>query len=127
MVISNQKELRNAWIMVVALSDLIPELKKTHKCKKHIVEYKKAIRVYNKSLDNSPKKYVAGDFDWYTELIEFRSCDTIEQAQTIFNSLYRLHYYHSQYDCTGQAFTSGIKFFVRRGVIMCYHTVQYDV
>ena len=126
MIINNEKELRNAWVMVRALSELIPELKKTHKCKKHIVEYKKAIRDYNKSL-NRPNKCLAGDFDWYIELIEFIGCKTIEEAQNIFDNMYRLYYYPSQYDCTGQPFTSGVKFFIRRDVIMCYHSVQYDV
>lgn len=125
MIINNEKELRNAWVMVYALSDLIPELKKTHKCKKHIVEYKRAIRDYNKTPNNP--KFVAGDVDWYTELIEFTECDSIEEAQLSFDCYHRLHCYPSQYDCTGQAFTTGVKFFRRRGVIMCYHTVCYDV
>ena len=125
MIISNEKELRDAWVMVRALSELIPEMKKTHRCKKHIVEYKKAIREYNNHERET--KFVAGDYDWYTELIAFEECKTIEEAQTVFDCYFRLHYYPSQYDCTGQAFTSGVKFFIRRGVIMCYHTVSYDV
>lgn len=124
-VVRNDEQLRDAYTMVFALSELIPEVKKTDKCRQAIIDYKRAIRTYNKRKCN--QKYLWGDYDSYVMLIEFPSCMNIETAKAEFEDNYRLHYSPSQYDCTGQHFTTGAKFVARHGKVYCYHSISVDV
>ena len=123
--IRNNEELRDAYFMVFALTEFIEEAKKTEKCRQSIIDYKRAIRQYNKHRCN--QKYLWGDYDSYVMLIEFPSWMDIETAKAEFEENYRLHYYPSQYDCTGQHFTTGTKFVVRHGRVYCYHSISVDV
>ena len=123
--IRNKEDLRDAWIMVKALTDLIPEMKKTDRCKQDIIDYKKAIRAYNKI--KSDVRFIGGDYDGYVELIEFPEWMDIKEARQCFSEFHELHYYPSPYDCTGQRFTTGTKFFIRHDRVYCYHSVGADV
>lgn len=123
--IRNKEELQTAYVMVKDLSELIPDAKKTDKCKQAIIEYKRAIRAYNKIKCN--QKYLWGDYDSYVMLIEFPSWMDIETAKTEFEDNYRLYCTPSAYDCTGQHFTTGAKFVERHGRIYCYHSISVDV
>ncbi len=124
--VRNNEDLKDAWIMVTALTEFIPEAKKTDKCLEMIKKYKQAIRQYNRT--ENPVKAMWGDFDGYTELIKFPSwvCDEAE-ARQYFEEFYELHYYPSQFDCTGQKFTTGAKFVYRGDRWYCYHSVGVAV
>ncbi len=123
--IRNNKDLRDAYIILLALSKFIPEKEKTDKCKQSIINYKRAIRRFNKIKNNIT--YCGGDRDRYVVLIEFPQGMTMSEAKRYFEENYRMYYYPSPYDCTGQQFTTGVKFFKRRGENYCYHTINADV
>lgn len=123
--IRNNEELKDAYIMVQALTEFIPEAKKTDSCKQAIIKYKRAIRAYNKVKCHA--KYLWGDYDSYVMLIEFPKWMDLQTAKDEFDSVYRLHAYPSQYDCTGQHFTTGAKFVERHGRVYCYHSISVDV
>ena len=124
--VRNNEDLKDAWIMVKALSDFIPEAKKTESCLEMIKKYKKAIRNYNKVRQD--QHFISGDYDRYVMLIEFPNwvCD-LQDAKQCFEEFYELHAYPSQYDCTGQHFTTGIKYVYRRGKWYGYHSISVDV
>ena len=123
--VRNDEQLRDAYTMVWALSELIPEVKKTDKCRQAIIDYKRAIRAYNKTKSN--QRYLWGDYDSYVMLIKFPQWMDLETAKVEFEVNYRLHAYPSQYDCTGQHFTTGAKFVERHGRVYCYHSISVDV
>ena len=124
--IRNNEDLKDAYIMVQALTEFIPEAKKTERCLELIKEYKRAIRRYNKVKCN--QKYLRGDYDSYVMLIEFPSwvCD-YKEARQHFEEFYELHATPSQYDCTGQHFTTGYKLVYRHDRWYCYHFISVDV
>ena len=66
--------------------------------------------------------------DGYTELVsipdDFR---TVEDADMFFRDFIWIDFRPSQYDCTGQAFTSWYKLFKRGDRFFAYHRVSYDV
>lgn len=123
--VRNNEDLKDAWIMVTALTEFIPEAKKTDKCLEMIKKYKQAIREYNKRKSNV--RFIGGDYDGYVELIEFPEWADISDAKLMFEEFHELHAYPSQYDCTGQKFTTGAKFFIRHDRVYCYHSVGVDV
>lgn len=123
--VRNNEDLKDAWIMVKALSDFIPEAKKTESCLEMIKKYKQAIREYNKRKNDV--RIIGGDYDGYVELIEFPEWMDIKDAKQCFSEFHELHAYPSQFDCTGQKFTTGAKFFIRRDRVYCYHSVGVDV
>lgn len=125
--IRNREELRDAYIFVQLYQEALAEgkVKNVEGAKKLVIEYKKAIRAYNKSKSNI--RYIGGDYDYYTVLIEFSQGMTMEEAESCFENEYRLIAYPSSYDCTGQHFTTRYKFVERRGRIYCYHTIAVDV
>ena len=53
--------------------------------------------------------------------------ETMDEAVSYFEDYEYRPYYPSAYDCTGQAFTSWYKVFVRGGRFWAYHRVSVDV
>lgn len=124
--VRNKEDLKDAYIMIKSLTDFIPEAKKTDKCRELIVRYKKAVREFNHKQDDGVR-LVKDDGDSYVELIEFPEWMDYEDATNCFEEFHHLIAYPSQYDCTGQRFTMGAKFFKRRDHYFCYHSVGLDV
>ncbi len=124
--VRNREDLKDAYIMIQALTELIPEAKKTDKCKETIIKYKQAVRAYHHKQDDKVR-IIKGDFDGYVELIEFPEWMDYHDAKIAFEEFHELIAYPSQYDCTGQRFTMGAKFFMRRDHYFCYHSVGLDV
>ena len=50
-----------------------------------------------------------------------------EEAEDYFESVMRMDYVPSQYDCTGQTFTRWHKIVLRRGRWWCYHGTAMDI
>ena len=77
----------------------------------------------------SERRIVQDDgIDGYTELLPLPEyIETMDEAVTYFEDYEYRRYYPSAYDCTGQAFTSWYKVFVRGGRFWVYHRVSVDV
>lgn len=66
--------------------------------------------------------------DGYVELVSIPEVfDTAEAADGFFKDFLEIQYRPSMYDCTGQAFTSWYKLFLRNGQFWVYHSVGFDV
>ena len=73
-------------------------------------------------------RLIKQDNDGYTELVTLPAeCKTDEDAVGFFRDYLLLEARPSQYDCTGQLFTSWYKVFKRNGRFMAYHRVCADV
>ena len=66
--------------------------------------------------------------DGFVELVSIPNVfNTVELAEDFFRDFLELNCRPSQYDCTGQAFTSWHKLFKRNGAFYVYHSVAFDV
>lgn len=97
----------------------------------YIAGLKKDIRAFNRRQEeeNRERRIVESEgIDGFTELIRFpEQIQTEEEAEVYFrNNEYR-ECAPSAYDCTGQAFTAWYKIFARRGRMMAYHCIRFDV
>ncbi len=77
----------------------------------------------------SERRIIQDDgIDGYTGLLPLPEyIETMDEAVSYFEDYEYRHYYPSAYDCTGQAFTSWYKIFVRGGRFWAYHRVSVDV
>ena len=77
----------------------------------------------------SERRIIQDDgIDGYTELLPLPEyIETMDEAVSYFEDYEYRPYYPSAYDCTGQAFTSWYKVFVRGGRFWAYHRVSVDV
>ena len=77
----------------------------------------------------SERRIIQDDgIDGYTELLPLPEyIGTMDEAVSYFEDYEYRPYYPSAYDCTGQAFTSWYKVFVRGGRFWAYHRVSVDV
>lgn len=77
----------------------------------------------------SERRIIQDDgIDGYTELLPLPEyIETMDEAVSYFEDYEYRNYYPSAYDCTGQAFTSWYKVFVRGGHFWAYHRVSVDV
>lgn len=129
--IRSQKDLRLAYESL----NLIKELKaEKGSVGTGISEYEKKtkqnIREYHKKKAKSSEetRFIAGDYDSYVLLEKLPDfVKTKEQAEEIFDEDYRLIAYPSQFDCTGQKFTTGHKIVKRGDKFYCYHSISLDV
>lgn len=98
------------------------------KIKNKIIELKREIRVKNKYV--SPYKLISCDYNYdsYKEIFTFPVwVATKEEAENYFNTYEYKTCKPSQYDCTGQHFTTYYKIFFRNGRWKVYHCVSVDV
>lgn len=94
------------------------------------IEIKRAIRKFYKKVCNKAAKdeWVGGEFDSYTRRYPLPEYIKSEQeAIEYFEECEWMECYPSQYDCTGQHFTTGYKVFCRNGRWHCYHHISVDV
>lgn len=91
-----------------------------------VIDIKKSIREF---LKRPSRRIVHSDgIDGFTELLELPEyIQTKDKATEYFENEVFIPAFHSQYDCTGRAFTSGYKIFQRRGRFHAYHSISYDV
>ena len=125
MEIYNRRDLRIAYEQILFLKQLKDEYGDDLRIRKHLKRLKQDIRKYNNRVEEIPRWLVKDDgMDGYVELIEMPET---EDPEGWFDDNARLTYMPSMYDCTGQAFTFSHKIFRRRGKLMCYHTVCFDL
>lgn len=125
MNINNANDLRIAYELVKKMTPYIPQSDDPKKAARAIGDMKRAIRAYNRKEAEKPFRRLVKDegVDGYVELMELPET---EDPEKWFDWNERLSC-RSAYDCTGQAFTRWHYIFRRRGKLMCYHAVGYDV
>lgn len=120
--ITNQKKLRCAY----ELLNICREIGYSEEGEK-IKEIKREIRKYHKI--HKKEKLIRNDgIDGYVTLIELPDyLENKEEAEDYFGEHHAICAKTSAFDCTGQAFTSGVHIFRRRNHWMAYHSVAFDV
>lgn len=103
----------------LAINHAMEEIKKT----------KKEIREEHRKQGADTGRVIKSDWDSYITLEELKipADYTYDDAVEYFEEYEVIHMVPSQYDCTGQLFTSWYKIFKRNGKWMAYHAVNADV
>ena len=95
------------------------------------IEIKRAIRKFYHKVCEKAKEdtaVISGDFDCYTRRYPLPECiKTKEEAVEYMEEYEVMECAPSQYDCTGQHFTSWYKVFCRNGRWQVYHHICVDV
>lgn len=127
MAIYNTRELRIRYENLLFCDELERAFPSVHEeIEKRRKELKHDIRKFNKKT--SDRRYIRGDSDYYIELIELPERIKSKQAASdYFQDKEFIQARPSAYDCTGQAFTSWVKFVKRNGKYYAYHEVSFDV
>lgn len=129
MEIRNINELRNAY-SEISLYNSIVENRFTSisaKLQERIKKVKKAIRKYNRK---EPKPVIIKDNGidgWIEKIVLPENIRTRKEADEYFLTNEYMECSPSQYDCTGQLFTSWYKIFERQGRYIAYHYISRDV
>ena len=130
MEIRNDRDYKLYWEILVEIIEYAKESGKyTPKRVDHIRDIKVALRKYNKERPE-PRKCVYDDsYGDFTELYRLDVPDDweYEDVKDYFEEWEVQHCIPSQYDCTGQIFTTGYKIFKRHGHWMCYHSYGMDI
>lgn len=118
--IHNNRDLKDAYIFMSLLEE-------AGRYEETIKEMKKAIRLYL----NRPReeRYIVKDYgiDGYVERYPAPAeCETLEDVDEWFMETQWIHMIPSQYDCTGQLFTSWYKPAYLNGRWFVYHSVSCD-
>ena len=127
MRIKNDRDLEIAYGVLNVWKEFMSEDGFTEKRNQHIIDQKREIRRY---LRERPERRVGwGEYDYWTELYRLDVSDDAEyeDVKEYFEEWEVCHCYPSQYDCTGQIFTTGYKIFKRHGHWMVYHSYGMDV
>lgn len=123
--ISNAKKYREAWIMRRFIEQTIAELGNGEKARAYLDDLKRSIREYrDRPTLNIIKEYGIDGFIELDALPE--QIETELDAEEYFEENMRLVCTPSQYDCTGQLFTSWHKLVKRRGRWYVYHAIACD-
>lgn len=105
---------------------MLQGLKPTEQRNERIIELKREIRRETKRV--YPHIVHDDGMDGYIILEECPDwCKTVEDVDEWFMEYAWMECRPSQYDCTGQAFTSWYKPVKRQGKWFAYHSVCYDV
>lgn len=118
-MIRNKEDLRFEYVLLRFADGKYPDIVK---------DVKRNIRNYYKQNAKRNRRIVHGDFDYFVELVELPEfIETQDMASEYFEENIRLVCMPSQYDCTGQLFTSWYKPVKRNGRWYVYHGVSMDV
>ena len=124
-IVRNNSDLCMAYKILLILE----ELKKrgsNERLETLIVEQKREIRYFHRII---PRRRIIKDYgDGFIELVELAGyIRSKEEASEYFERWMLIEARPSQYDCTGQAFTSRYKTFERHNRFFAYHWVNFDV
>lgn len=128
--ITNNKRLRDAYALLMFMqSDIPASVEKRAAVKNLAATIKREIRDYN-NRPASDVRIICADYDSRLELVQLP--DELDKAHKAdaadwFRDNCYLEAYNSQYDCTGQEFTSWYKLFRRQGHWFAYHLISRDV
>lgn len=128
--ITNDEKLRDAYALLMFMQKDVPaSSKKKANVKNLAVTVKREIRSYN-NRPTSNVRIISGDYNGHLDLVrlpdELDMVHKSEAAEWFDDNCY-LEAYNSQYDCTGQEFTSWYHLFRRWGHWFAYHKVCRDV
>lgn len=126
-MIRDDRDYKMYWEILHTIQELGAEFGLSDKKKDHIREIKVTLREYNKKR---PARRIGwGEFDYWTELYRLDVPDDwkYEDVKDWFEEWEVCHCIPSQYDCTGQIFTTRYKIFKRHGHWMTYHSYGMDV
>ena len=128
--ITDNERLRDAYTLLMFMQgDISASAEKKAAVKNLAATVKMEIRAYN-NRPVSNVRIISADYDGRLELVqlpdELDKAHKADAANWFRNNCY-LEAYNSQYDCTGQEFTSWYKLFRRQGHWFAYHSVSRDV
>lgn len=131
MLVRNEKDLRVAYETVKLIEESISEksVKLLPNISNVLREYKKDIRNYYKRQKEGLNTSLVKDYgiDGYIEKIELPFMFSKDEAKRYVESNIVMEYYPSQYDCTGQCFTSWYRIFKNsKNRYICYHRLSVD-
>lgn len=132
------KSYRDVYIWLSVLRDYEEALKehgvfdeKREHYREYAKEIKREIRKFYRKVCEKAKEdtaVISGDFDCYTRRYPLPECiKTKEEAVEYMEEYEVMECAPSQYDCTGQHFTSWYKVFCRNGRWQVYHHICVDV
>lgn len=130
MMIRNGNDLKNAYIVLIGLKEMVPKNGREEVVKEHIKSIKRDIRGYFKKKSQKPQKRLVKDngIDGFIELIQLPGfLKNVEDAKEYFDENEVMICRPSMYDCTGQLFTCWYKIIERHGRMFAYHCVGCDV
>lgn len=144
--IANSRDYRIGYEILHEIQErLSEEGGNTERRQERLVELKRNLRqyahrntaVFDAGMGFMCEHRLVKDYgmDGYVELVSIPEVfDTLEDdadgnpgADTFFKHFLEIHARPSQYDCTGQAFTSWYYLFKRHGQYWAYHSVGFDV
>lgn len=137
--IVDRESFRTGYRLINALESLKhdPKITSYEEIDKYIVGLKREVRKYSRKNLNERMAVWAGivesriawtyGIDGYVELITFPDGYTLMETESLFKRHFKIDYYPTYYDCTGQAFTVWHKTFQRNGRYCIYHSVAFDV
>lgn len=128
--ITDNERLRDAYALLMLMqSDVPASAEKRAAVKNLAATIKREIRDYN-NRPTSNVRIISGDYNGHLDLVrlpdELDRVYKSEAAEWFDDNCY-LEAYNSQYDCTGQEFTSWYHLFRRWGHWFAYHKVCRDV
>lgn len=128
-MIGNKRDLQIAYGLLLLLRQSVGIVDDRGAAEREIVRLKREIRRFLRPQKHrTTHRIIRGDSDGYLEIVTLPDrIDSLEGASEYFENHERREYIPSQYDCTGQLFTSWYKPFKRRGRYYCYHRVLADV
>lgn len=130
MMIRNENDLRNAYLIVLAYTQFMDKAKaegrEVSNVRQTLDDLKRDIRAHLKREAEAAKgwAYIKDTNDGYIERFEMPDVD---DPEAWFDENRRLTYTPCAYDCTGQAFTAWHSFKILGGRKVCYHSIEFDV
>ena len=124
----NDQDFRTACVILSSLNNIIDKVDNPEKLQRSLVDLKREMRTFSHRPVSERRIIQADGIDGYTELLPLPEyIETMDEAVSYFEDYEYRPYYPSAYDCTGQAFTSWYKVFIRGGRFWAYHRVSVDV
>ena len=127
--ITNDIDFRVGYALQDAVQRAIAVEGSTRIRRKEMVAIKRELRRYSHRDTDFDCKIIKDEgMDGYVSLERLPDdIEDLDEAQRFFNEYIAIECCPSMYDCTGQAFTSWSKVFMRRGRYYAYHSVCFDV
>lgn len=128
--ITDNERLRDAYALLMFMQSNVPASAEKRAAVKNLVAtIKREIRSYN-NRPASNVRIISGDYNGHLDLVrlpdELDRVHKSEAAEWFDDNCY-LEAYNSQYDCTGQEFTSWYHLFRRQDHWFAYHSISRDV
>ena len=118
--IRSRENLEFAYAVIHTLADSLP--------REYVDDVKRSVRRYLNKNAYQDRRIISSDSDGMMVLVQLpESIQTREGAEEYFEANEVMEAIPSQYDCTGQLFTSWYHLFQRNGRWCAYHRICADV